>query len=97
MIKEMIERRKQIIKSIENLIKARDIIFTEIVNLSMLGEMNHFESVFDIGDEYSFVLSHFEDVRDENVRKLVELCKKNEEIVFSIMNLNGINENEVNL
>ena len=93
----MSEHRKQIINTIENLIQARDIIFTEIVNLSMSGEMKHLENAFDIGDEYKFVLSHFEDVTDENVWKLVGLCKQVEKTVFSLINLNGINENELNI
>lgn len=93
----MSERRKQIIETIENLIEARDMIFTQIVNLAMSGEIKHLENAFDIGDEYGFVLSHFEDLEDQNVQILVTLCKKAEETIFSIMNINGINENEVSL
>lgn len=89
--------RKKIIDTIGNLIQARDIIFTEIVNLSMSGEMKHVENAFDIGDEYSFTLDHFEDVKDTNVQKLVTLCKDIEQTIFSVMNINGINDNEVSL
>lgn len=96
-IYKMSERRKQIIETIENLIEARDMIFTQIVNLAMSGEIKHLENAFDIGDEYGFVLSHFEDLEDQNVQILVTLCKKAEETIFSIMNINGINENEVSL
>ena len=93
----MEEHRKQIIETIENLIQVRDIIFTEIVGLSLSGEMKHSENAFDIGDEYSFVLAHFEDVQDINVQKLVALCNNIEQTIFSLMKINGINDNEVNL
>lgn len=96
-IYKMSERRKQIIETIQKLIEARDMIFTQIVNLAMSGEIKHLENAFDIGDEYSFVLSHFEDLEDQNVQKLITLCKKAEETIFSLMNINGINENEVSL
>lgn len=89
--------KTQILEIIENLVEARDIIFTQIVNLAMSGEMNHIESAFDVGEDYNFTLAHFEDVEDINVQKLVSLCKKAEKTVFTLMNINGINENEVNL
>ena len=94
---KMSNHRKQILETIENLVEARDIIFTQIVNLAMSGEMKHLESAFDLGDKYNFTLKHFESVQDVNVKKLVSLCKNAEETVFSLMNLNGISENEVNL
>ena len=93
----MSNHRKQILETIENLVEARDIIFTQIVNLVMSGEMKHLKSAFDLGDKYNFTLKHFESVQDVNVKKLVSLCKNAEETVFSLMNLNGISENEVNL
>lgn len=93
----MDNNKTKILETIENLVEARDIIFTQIVNLSMSGEMNHIDSAFDVGESYRFTLSHFEDVEDINVQKLVSLCKKLEETVFTLMNLNGINENEINL
>lgn len=93
----MNNHRDQILETIENLIEARNIIFSQIVNLAMSGEMNHIASAFEVGDEYSFVLSHFEDVNDVNVQRLVSLCKKCEETIFSLMNLNGISENEVRI
>ena len=94
---KMSNHRIQILETIENLVEARDIIFTQIVNLAMSGEMKHLESAFDLGDKYNFTLKHFESVQDVNVKKLVSLCKNAEETVFSLMNLNGISENEVNL
>ncbi len=93
----MSDHRKQIIESIDNLVEARDIIFTQIVNLAMSGEMKHLESAFDMGDKYNFTLNHFETVDDPNVKELVSLCRSAEETIFTLMDLNGISENEVDL
>ncbi|WP_144282156.1 hypothetical protein [Chryseobacterium echinoideorum] len=89
--------REQIIESINKLIETRYTIFEQIINLAMSNEFSHLKDVFDQGDIYSFSLNHFEDVEDVNVQKMIVLCKKTEEIIFTIMDLNGINENEVNL
>ena len=93
----MAKDKTEIIKVIEQLVEARDIIFTQIVNLAMSGEMLHITNTFNIGENYTFVLSHFEDIEDLSVRKLVQLCKKIEKTIYTIMNLNGIKENEINL
>src|SRR5690554_2906162 len=89
--------REQIIQTINNLIEEREIIFEQIVNLAMSNEFSHLKDAFDQGDIYSFSLKHFEEMEDVNVQKIVKLCRKTEEIIFTIMDLNGINENEVNL
>lgn len=93
----MQNHREKILEVLENLIEAREIIFTQIVNLAMSGELKHLENAFDIGDEYDFKLKHFENIEDINVKKLVNLCKNIEETIFTIMDLNGISENEVNI
>mgnify|MGYP001608353001 FL=1 len=59
--------------------------------------LKHLENAFDVGDEYDFKLKHFETVEDINVQKLVRLCKNTEETIFTIMDLSGISENEVNI
>lgn len=89
--------REQITHIITNLIEAREIIFEQIVNLAMSNELKHLQDAFEQGDIYSFSLNHFEKIDDVNVQKLVKLCQKSEETIFTIMDLNGINENEVNL
>ena len=89
--------REQIIETINNLIEARNIIFEQILNLAMSNEFSHLKEAFDQGDIYSFSLNHFEDMEDLNVQKMVKLCRKTEETIFTIMDLNGVNENEVKL
>lgn len=89
--------REQIIETINNLIETRNIIFEQIINLAMSNEFSHIKDAFDQDDVYSFSLNHFEDMEDINVQKMVKLCKKTEKTIFTIMDLNTINENEVNL
>lgn len=89
--------REQTIETINNLIKAREIIFEQIINLAMSNEYDHLKETFDEGDIYTFSLKHFENMEDVNVQKLVRLCRNTENTVFTIMDLNGINKNEVNL
>jgi hypothetical protein len=89
--------REQIIETINNLIEAREIIFEQIVNLAMTNEYEHLQDAFADGDVYSFSLKHFENMEDVNIQNLVKLCIKTEKTIYSIINLNGIEENEVNL
>lgn len=89
--------REQIIQTINNIIRAREVIFEQIVNLAMSNEYKHLEDAFEQGDVYRFSLNHFENMDDVNIQKLVKLCRKTEETIFTIMDLNGISENEVNL
>lgn len=63
----------------------------------MSNEFDHLKDTFDESDIYTFSLKHFENMEDANVQKLVRLCKNTEKTVFTIMDLNGINKNEVNL
>ena len=89
--------KTQIIEVLKNLVEAREIIFSQIVNIAMFGEMKEIGNVFELGDSYEFKLSHFEDLEDVNVKKLIKLCKKTEKTIFEFLNLNGISENELNL
>ena len=93
----MNKNRERVIGGINNLIEARDIIFSQIVNFAMLNGFSHIDDAFDVGDVYSFTLAQFEDMQDVNVQHLVRLCKGIEETIFTLMDLNGIKSEEVNL
>ena len=49
-----------------------------------------------MGDTYSFSLVHFEDAKDINLVKLIELCENIEQTTFTLMDLNKIDESELN-
>lgn len=89
--------KEKIIIVINNLINARDIIFEQIVNLAMSGELSHLQEAFEINDEFSFSLSHFEDLQDSNVKKLVKICRYFEKDIFEMIDFNDISEQDVNL
>ena len=89
--------RNQIIATIIKLIETREIIFTQIINITMSTEYEFMDKTFDEDDVFKFSLSHFEKMEDINIQKLVKHCKKTEQIIFTIMDLNGIKETEVNL
>lgn len=93
----MITYREQIILSVNNLIEAREIIFEQIVNLAMSNEFKKTHETFEEGESYTFSLKHFERMEDINVQKLVKLCKTTEKTIYTILNINGISEKEVNL
>jgi type II secretory pathway component PulF len=89
--------REKIINAVNSLVEAREIIFGQIVNIAMSNEYKDLHNAFEEGEGFTFHLNHFEKMEDINVQKMVELCRKTEEITFSIMNLNGIEDYEVKL
>lgn len=85
-----------IIQIINNLIVSRNIVFDQIVVFAMETDFKHIKDAFDIGDTYIFELKHFEETQNTELYRLVQVCKELEGTILSLMNLNGINENEVN-
>lgn len=82
---------------IHNLLEAREIIFSQIVNFAMKNEFDQIHNLFEEGDGYTFHLAHFENSKDANVQKLVELCKYIEKQIFDLIDVNSIDENLFNL
>lgn len=85
-----------IIQIINNLIVSRNIVFDQIVVFAMETDFKHIKDAFDIGDTYTFELKHFEDAKNPQLHRLVQVCLEIEGTILSLMNLNGIDENEVN-
>jgi methanogenic corrinoid protein MtbC1 len=90
------EYKKRLIQTLCVLSDARETTFMQIINLAMEGEMKDIHNAFEVGDHFVFELSHFENMGDTNLQKLVELCKHIESTYFDILNLNSIDQNEVN-
>lgn len=85
-----------IIEIVNKLIVSRHIVFDQIVAYAMETDFKQLKNAFDIGDSYSFELKHFEEAQNPQLQRLVQLCSEIEGTIWSLMNLNGINENEVN-
>lgn len=88
--------KEQVVEIVNNLVEARHIVFNQIVNFALSNEFSQINSAFDVGDVYNFSLVHFEDAKDTNLMKLIELCENIEQTTFTLMNLNGIEEDELN-
>jgi hypothetical protein len=93
----MAKSDKEIIIAVKNLIEAREIIFTQIVNLAMLEEFSEISNTFEVGEKYSFELAHFKNSKNINIKKLVSLCKKTEQTIFTLININALDDNKFNL
>jgi len=85
-----------IIEIINNLIVSRNIVFDQVVVFAMETDFKHIKDAFDIGHAYTFELKHFEDSQHPQLKRLVQICSDLEGSILSLMNLNGIDENEVN-
>lgn len=93
----MMVNKQIIIEIINNLIDVRNKVFDQIVALGMDTEFSEEVGGFKEGEIYHLELKHFENSKNISLCKLVELCKETEGTIFSLMNLNRIDENEVKL
>ena len=87
--------RKQIIKTINKLIKARGKLLGLIISLAFTKEYKHLQDSFDIGDIYTFSLKQFEGAEDINLQNLVKLCKQHEKTISELININNIDDREI--
>jgi len=85
-----------LIEIINKLIVSRNIVFDQMVVFAMETDFQQLKDAFEIGDTYTFELKHFEDSQHPQLKRLVQICSELEGSILSLMNLNGIDENEVN-
>ena len=89
--------RQQLIESINGLQNIREEIFSQILNLSMSGELNDVDKVFDIDEAYNFDIKHFEDSKDVNVIELLKVFTTIDKTIGTMININLISDEELNL
>ncbi len=89
------EYRPQIVKSLRTLFVSREHLFTDILNIATAGEMRHIMDAFEDGDVYDFQLSHVEDLKDPNVRKLVHLIHEMDRVLEEVKTSNHILDTEL--
>ncbi len=82
--------KDQLLQTVDKLFELRHDVFTQVINLSMAGEMKEVDDAFEAGDEYQFELESFEEGSDANVNLLVDLVKQIQIVHDSICNLNNI-------
>ncbi|WDF67437.1 hypothetical protein PQ465_14115 [Sphingobacterium oryzagri] len=88
------EYRPQIVKSLRTLLVSREHLFTDVLNIATAGEMRHIMDAFEEGDVYDFQLSHVEDLKDPNVKKLVHLIQEIDHVLEEIKTSNHIEDKE---
>ncbi|WP_373494923.1 hypothetical protein [Aquiflexum sp.] len=70
--------------------KARNELFTAMINVGMSGEFRELDELFEEGDFFQFEKSHFQDCKDINLGMLMELIEKLDETHSKLVNLNAI-------
>lgn len=86
--------RPQIVKCLRTLLISREHLFTDVLNIATAGEMRHIMDAFEDGDVYDFQLSHVEDLKDPNVKKLVHLIHEMDRILDEVKTSNHIQDKE---
>ncbi|MFN3800184.1 hypothetical protein [Belliella pelovolcani] len=89
--------KEQIIDTINELSEARNKVFGLLVSMAMSNDLKEIDDAFEIGDVFNFEYAHFEDLVDPNIQALISLSKQMDQTIETMMNINGIKANEVNL
>lgn len=87
--------REFLIKTILFLDEATGNLFAQLLNLASHNEFPLLRENFESGEIFSFNIKMFEDSKDENVLKLVDLYKKIEKQRKSLIETNKISEQEL--
>jgi hypothetical protein len=89
--------KEQIIDSINELWEARNKVFGLLVSMAMSNDLKEIDDAFEIGDIFYFEYAHFEDISDPNIQALISLSKQMDQTIETMMNINDIKANEINL
>lgn len=89
--------KEQIIDTINELWEARIKVFGLLVSMAMSNDYKEINDAFEIGDIVNFEYAHFEGITDTNIRALISLSKQMDQTIETLMNINGIQKEEVNL
>lgn len=89
--------RPQIVKSLRTILVSREHLFTDILNIATAGEMRHIMDAFEDGDVYEFKLSHVDDLKDPNIKKLVHLIREMDKVLEEVKTTNHIADTELQI
>jgi hypothetical protein len=87
---ELTPYQDQLLQTVDKLFEIRHELFTQVINLSMIGDMKEINDTFEEGEEFQFELESFEDSTDANVNLLVGMVKQIQNVHDSVCNLNSI-------
>ncbi|KIA89791.1 hypothetical protein SAMN05421876_10397 [Kaistella jeonii] len=87
--------RDHLIMSVQNLIETEQILFTNALNLSMFGELEHLDDSFENDDKFRFNLHLLKSIDDLNVKNIITVIETIQEKVEYLINVNKLTENEL--
>ncbi len=93
----MITYREHLVAAMQDMIKMQYILFENIVNLSLTGEMKHLQGFVDEDESYAFTMNHFRGVEDPNVQSLIQLCDIIQQKLTELMEKNNIEYKDIDL
>ena len=77
--------------AVKKLAVIREIIFSSVFNLAMVGELKEWSNNVEIGETHEFSKAIFEGCSDTNIQLLTKLMSTIEDTCNSLCNLNNIN------
>lgn len=86
--------RTNVKDALRNLIKVNESIYGSIINIAMQGELKEFNDSVPIGETHQFNFDLFRNSGDATIQLLVKLIGEVESAFESIININGIKEDE---
>lgn len=82
--------RAGLISALEKMIEASNCLFDGAVSIALAGELKEWSDSVPVGEVHTFEFDLLKNCQDNNIRMIVELMEKIEELYDRICNLNGI-------
>lgn len=87
--------RENLLEGYHYLGAIRNVVFENAINIAMSGELKDFNDTVEVGESYNIELDHLKGTNDINLNKFIELFETVDEMMKSIINLNGITDEEL--
>ncbi|MBZ9632536.1 hypothetical protein LB465_17285 [Salegentibacter sp. LM13S] len=87
--------RANLINTYKHLIKARNDLMTQAINLAMTGELKHIDEAFDVGETFHFDIDQLKGSNDVNLNMIITHYEDLENMMESLANLNAITEEDL--
>jgi hypothetical protein len=87
--------REKIIMTYQELLIMHEELLTRIVNIAMTGEWAEINIMFEAGDKFKFEIDMFRGTNDINLNKLISFFDELENLMNSLVSINGITEAEI--
>ncbi len=87
--------KEKIILTYRHLIEVHEELLTRIINVGMAGDYAEVNEVFEEGDNFKFDLEMFRETKDQNLQKLISFFDDLEDLMNSLVNINGIKDEDI--